>query len=88
MVSLRNILPLTFSRACTGHNRTVVYSPQIYENYKLKSGEGLSVPFVIIWLLGDLCNLVGAIMAGLLPTVIILAVYVGQVIWLVHTIWG
>ncbi|KAI0322344.1 PQ-loop-domain-containing protein [Amylostereum chailletii] len=54
---------------------TWVYSPQIYENYRLKSGEGLSVPFVIIWLLGDLCNLVGAAMAGLLPTVIILAVY-------------
>lgn len=53
----------------------VVYSPQIYENYTLKSGEGLSVPFVVVWLLGDLCNLVGAIFAGLLPTVIILAIY-------------
>ncbi|KAI0052709.1 PQ-loop-domain-containing protein [Auriscalpium vulgare] len=53
----------------------VVYSPQIYENWRLKSGEGLSVPFVVIWLLGDLCNLVGASMAGLLPTVIILALY-------------
>lgn len=40
--------------------RIVVYSPQIVENYKLKSGEGLSVPFVVIWLLGDLCNLIGA----------------------------
>ncbi|KZO93319.1 PQ-loop-domain-containing protein [Calocera viscosa TUFC12733] len=53
----------------------IVYSPQIYENYTLKSGEGLSVPFVLIWLAGDLCNLVGALMAGLIPTVIILAVY-------------
>jgi len=35
----------------------------------------LSVFFVAIWLLGDLCNLVGAVMAGLLPTMIILAVY-------------
>ena len=32
--------------------------------------------FVVVWLLGDLCNLVGASMAGLLPTVILLAVYV------------
>jgi len=53
----------------------VVYSPQILKNYQLKSGEGLSVLFVIVWLLGDLCNLFGAILAGLLPTVIILALY-------------
>lgn len=54
----------------------VVYSPQIYENFTLKSGEGLSVAFVIIWLAGDLFNLIGASAAGLLPTVIILAGYV------------
>ncbi|KAI9508897.1 PQ-loop-domain-containing protein [Russula earlei] len=53
----------------------VVYSPQIYENFVLKSGEGLSIAFVVIWLAGDLCNLLGASMAGLLPTVIILAAY-------------
>jgi solute carrier family 66 (lysosomal lysine-arginine transporter), member 1 len=53
-----------------------VYSPQVYENYLLQSGEGLSVLFVVIWLLGDLSNLAGAIIAGLLPTVVILAVYV------------
>jgi solute carrier family 66 (lysosomal lysine-arginine transporter), member 1 len=54
----------------------VVYSPQIYENYVRQSGEGLSLLFVAIWLLGDLSNLVGAILGGLLPTVIILASYV------------
>ncbi|KAI3616075.1 ybr147w-like protein [Moniliophthora roreri] len=72
----------------------VVYSPQLYENYVLQSGEGLSVLFVLIWLVGDLCNLSGkstmqvlrsvggkptfgpgAILAHLLPTVIILALY-------------
>ncbi|KAI0297719.1 PQ-loop-domain-containing protein [Russula brevipes] len=53
----------------------VVYSPQIYENFILKSGEGLSIAFIVIWLAGDLCNLVGASIAGLLPTVIILAGY-------------
>ncbi|KAF5315301.1 hypothetical protein D9619_007185 [Psilocybe cf. subviscida] len=53
----------------------VVYSPQIYENYTLKSGEGLSVLFVIVWLLGDLTNLIGAVLGGLLPTIIILALY-------------
>ncbi|KIJ64518.1 hypothetical protein HYDPIDRAFT_28458 [Hydnomerulius pinastri MD-312] len=53
----------------------IVYSPQIIENYQLQSGEGLSLLFVYIWLLGDLCNLVGALMAHLLPTMIILGVY-------------
>ncbi|KAG8816915.1 hypothetical protein FRC17_000140, partial [Serendipita sp. 399] len=41
----------------------------------LKSGEGLSVLFVLIWLAGDICNVVGAVIAGLIPTVIILAIY-------------
>ncbi|KAK0464460.1 PQ loop repeat-domain-containing protein [Desarmillaria tabescens] len=53
----------------------IVYSPQLYENYTLQSGEGLSILFILVWLVGDLCNLVGATLAGLLPTVIILAVY-------------
>lgn len=53
----------------------LVYTPQILENYQLKSGEGLSVLFVLIWLAGDLCNLFGAVIAGLIPTVIILAIY-------------
>lgn len=53
-----------------------MYTPQIYENYTRRSGEGLSLAFVITWLLGDLFSLAGAIMAGLIPTVIILALYV------------
>lgn len=53
-----------------------MYSPQLVENYQLQSGEGLSVLFVLIWLAGDLSNLFGAIFAGLLPTVKILATYV------------
>ncbi|KAH9936153.1 PQ-loop-domain-containing protein [Fomitopsis serialis] len=53
----------------------VVYTPQIYENYRLKSGEGLSVFFVVTWLIGDLCSLSGALLANLLPTIIILATY-------------
>lgn len=50
------------------------------QNYQLKSGEGLSVMFVIVWLFGDLCSFVGAILGGLLPTVIILALYVSLMI--------
>jgi hypothetical protein len=57
-------------------HRVVVYSPQLIENYTLQSGEGLSTLFVIIWLLGDMTNLLGALLGGLLPTVIILGLYV------------
>ncbi|PVF94623.1 PQ-loop-domain-containing protein [Serendipita vermifera] len=53
----------------------LVYTPQIIENYQLKSGEGLSVLFILIWLAGDITNLLGAAIAGLIPTVIILAIY-------------
>lgn len=64
--------------------RVVVYTPQLYKNFTLKSGEGLSVAFVVIWLVGDLCNLIGASRACLLPTVIILAGYVRPVLVLYH----
>ncbi|KAF8503225.1 PQ loop repeat-domain-containing protein [Hysterangium stoloniferum] len=53
----------------------IVYTPQFIENYTRKSGEGLSVFFVVIWLIGDITNLLGALIASLIPTVIILAVY-------------
>jgi len=51
----------------------------MWENYQLKSGEGLSVSFIILWLLGDITNALGGLMAKLLPTVVILAVYVSIV---------
>ncbi|KAF5369350.1 hypothetical protein D9758_002768 [Tetrapyrgos nigripes] len=53
----------------------IVYSPQIYENYALQTGEGLSVAFVVVWLLGDICNAAGAVLASLLPTVIVIGFY-------------
>ncbi|KAG8874908.1 hypothetical protein FRB97_005540 [Tulasnella sp. 331] len=54
---------------------TIVFAPQIYENYSLQSGEGLSLYLVLIWFLGDVLNLFGSVMAGLLPTVTLLAAY-------------
>jgi uncharacterized protein with PQ loop repeat len=71
-VSFGPLCPLTICALI----RIIVYSPQILENYRLKSGEGLSVGFVVIWLVGDICGLFGGWLAGLLPTVIILAAYV------------
>jgi hypothetical protein len=51
-------------------------SAPVWENFVLKSGDGLSVPFILLWLGGDLTNLIGGAMANVLPTMIILAVYV------------
>ena len=52
-----------------------VFSPQIIENFRRASAEGLSLAFLIVWLLGDLCNVAGAIFQGVLPTMLILAIY-------------
>lgn len=53
----------------------VVFSPQIIENFRRSSAEGLSIEFVIIWLAGDVFNILGAVLQKVLPTMIILAIY-------------
>ncbi|KAG0664722.1 hypothetical protein C6P44_000704 [Monosporozyma unispora] len=53
----------------------VVFIPQIYKIFKEKSARGLSLQFIVIWLLGDIFNVVGAIKQNLLFTVILLAIY-------------
>lgn len=53
----------------------VVFSPQIIENFRRSSAEGLSIEFIIIWLLGDIFNILGAVLQGVLATMIILAIY-------------
>ncbi|RHZ85224.1 hypothetical protein Glove_69g65 [Diversispora epigaea] len=53
----------------------VVSIPQLYENYKRKSSESLSITFLIFWLLGDTFNLLGSILQNLISTVILLAIY-------------
>ncbi|KAI0971879.1 PQ loop repeat-domain-containing protein [Xylaria arbuscula] len=53
----------------------VVFSPQIIENFRRSSADGLSVQFIIAWLLGDVFNVLGAIFQGVLPTMLILAIY-------------
>ncbi|KFY43091.1 hypothetical protein V494_02107 [Pseudogymnoascus sp. VKM F-4513 (FW-928)] len=52
-----------------------VFTPQILENFRRGSAESLSVEFIVIWSLGDLCNVFGGILQGVLPTMLILAVY-------------
>lgn len=52
-----------------------MFSPQIIENFRRGSADGLSIYFLLIWLLGDLFNILGGIFQGVLPTMLILAVY-------------
>jgi hypothetical protein len=42
-----------------------VFTPQLWECYVLQSGEGLSVVFLIIWLVGDLTGVIGALVQKL-----------------------
>jgi len=49
--------------------------PQLVENYREGSAEGISLAFLTVWFIGDLANFFGAVWAGLVPTVIALAVY-------------
>ncbi|CAG8661783.1 27560_t:CDS:2 [Dentiscutata erythropus] len=49
--------------------------PQIITNYRNKSVDGLSLLFLMNWLLGDLANLVGCILTKQLPFQVYLAIY-------------
>ncbi|PGH36666.1 hypothetical protein GX50_00528 [[Emmonsia] crescens] len=53
----------------------VVFSPQIIENFRRGSADGLSILFLVVWLAGDIFNILGAVLQGVLPTMTILAVY-------------
>jgi uncharacterized protein with PQ loop repeat len=67
----------------------VVFSPQIIENWKRSSADGLSVVFIVIWLAGDFFNIIGAVLQGVLPTMIILAVYytLADIVLLLQCFW-
>ncbi|PPR01480.1 hypothetical protein CVT26_015103 [Gymnopilus dilepis] len=49
--------------------------PQVIENIKLQSCEGLALPFLANWLMGDISNLVGCILTHQLPFQTWLATY-------------
>lgn len=53
----------------------VVFSPQIIQNFQRGNADALSIQFIIVWLLGDVFNILGAVLQGVLPTMIILAIY-------------
>lgn len=69
----------------------IVFAPQIYENFRRKSSEGLSMMFIILWLAGDIFNVLGAALQGVLPTMIILAIYytlADIVLWIQCVMYG
>lgn len=49
--------------------------PQLIEQWKLKSADGIAIGTVLIWVLGDISNLIGAVWAHLLTPVILLGVW-------------
>lgn len=67
----------------------IVFIPQIYKIFKEKSARGLSLHFIVIWLLGDIFNVLGAIKQKLLLTVILLAIYytVADIVLFLQWIW-
>ncbi|KAL8788929.1 MAG: hypothetical protein Q9213_001452 [Squamulea squamosa] len=49
--------------------------PQLFKNYKLKSASGLSIYFLGEWLLGDLTNLLGALLTRQAVWQVVVAAY-------------
>ena len=77
-----NPIPLTWNEALSGITGSISLAawifllvPQLIENYQQGSADGISLTFLFIWFVGDITNLAGAVWAGLVPTVIALAVY-------------
>ena len=66
--------------------------PQIYKNYQLQSASGLSIYFLGEWLLGDLSNLLGAVLTRQAAWQVVVAGYyvfvdvglVSQYLWYSH----
>lgn len=53
----------------------VLLLPQLIEQWRLKSSEGIAIGFLSIWVLGDITNLAGAIWGGLRAEVVLLALW-------------
>ncbi|KAJ5818400.1 hypothetical protein N7474_003991 [Penicillium riverlandense] len=49
--------------------------PQLIENYRNGNAEAISLLFVFVWFIGDVTNLLGGLLAGLVPVIVAIAVY-------------
>ena len=75
-------IPLTLGEALSGALGSISLAcwiflllPQLLENYRNSSAEAISLAFIFVWFVGDVCNLIGALWAGLVPVIIAIAVY-------------
>ncbi|TIA69761.1 vacuolar membrane PQ loop repeat protein [Aureobasidium pullulans] len=75
-------VPLTVHEAFSGIAGSISLAcwifllvPQLIENYRQSSADGISITFLLVWMAGDITNLAGALWADLVPTVIALAIY-------------
>ncbi|KAJ5294837.1 hypothetical protein PENANT_c014G11050 [Penicillium antarcticum] len=75
-------IPLTAREAASGLLGSVSMTcwifllvPQLIENYRNGNAEAISLLFVFVWFVGDVANLVGGLLAGLVPVIVAIAVY-------------
>ena len=75
-------IDLTWNEALSGISGSISLAswifllvPQLIENYQNGNADAISLTFLFIWFVGDVTNLIGAVWAGLVPTVIAIAVY-------------
>lgn len=75
-------LPLTTREASSGILGSISLAcwiflllPQLVENYRNSSAEAISLAFIFVWFIGDVCNLIGALWASLVPVIIAIAIY-------------
>ena len=58
------------------HTNIIAYQvPQLIENYRNGNAEAISLLFVFVWFVGDVTNLLGGLLAGLVPVIVAIAVY-------------
>ncbi|KAI2788611.1 hypothetical protein POX_e06631 [Penicillium oxalicum] len=81
MVS-QEAVPLTSREAASGLLGSVSMTcwifllvPQLIENYRNGNAEAISLLFVFVWFIGDIANLLGGVLAGLVPVIVAIAVY-------------
>jgi uncharacterized protein with PQ loop repeat len=75
-------VPLTTTEALSGILGSISLAawifllvPQLIENHTNGHADGISMTFLFIWAAGDILSLAGGLWAGLVPTVIALAIY-------------
>jgi uncharacterized protein with PQ loop repeat len=56
-------------------NRAQNQVPQLIENYRNGNAEAISFLFILVWFIGDIANLFGGLLAGLVPVIVAIAVY-------------